>query len=65
VLDKYKFKILNYKRVYGLLVEIDVNSEHQKQILEELKNTPDIDNVYNRVYEGSSGFKMINNIKKD
>jgi len=60
VLFQYPFKIITYKKVYGLLVKIDENNKKQLEILEILKKTPNIDNVYNRVYEGSSGFKMIN-----
>ena len=57
VLSKYKFKIIAYKKVYGLLVEIDEKDKEQLSIIEEIKSLDIIDNVYNRVYEGNSAFK--------
>jgi|GEM_PF-5034533 len=57
VLNKYKFKIIAYKKVYGLLVEIDEEDKEQLSILEEIRLLDTIDNVYNRVYEGNSAFK--------
>lgn len=59
VLSKYQFKIVGYKRVYGLLIQIDENDKNQLKILEELKTTNGIDNVYNRVYEGNRGFNLM------
>jgi len=59
VLSKYQFKTIGYKRIYGLLIEIDENNKKQLQILEEIKLIKDIDNVYNRVYEGHKGFELI------
>jgi len=64
VLNKYKFKIISYNKVYGLLIQIDENDKSQLQVIEDLKKEKDIDNVYYRVYEGNRGFSMMAN-KKD
>jgi hypothetical protein len=59
VLSKYKFQVIGYEKVYGLLIQFDETNKHQLEILEELKSDKNIDNVYNRVYEGSKGFNLM------
>ena len=52
------FKILNYSHIYGLLVEIDDSNATHLKMIKEIQLTQDIDNVYNRVYEGEDAFTI-------
>ncbi|MCK5111870.1 MAG: hypothetical protein KAQ94_10150 [Arcobacteraceae bacterium] len=62
VLNQYNFKIIGYNKVYGLLIQFDETDQTQLQIIKDIRTMNNIDNVYNRVYEGSRAFKVMPSI---
>jgi hypothetical protein len=57
---KYNVKIVTYHKIYGLLIEFNYNTNEQiKDIIEQLKKNPKLDNVYYRVYDGKNSAQII------
>ena len=63
VLKDYSFRVLGYRKISGLLIEFNEINKEQLKIIENIKTTKGIDNVYNRVYEGQNVFELIENKK--
>ncbi len=59
IFNLYKFKIIGFDKLYGLLIEFDETDKYQLEIVNKIKYLDDIDNVFHRVYEGKKAFKAI------
>ncbi|NOQ30372.1 MAG: hypothetical protein GQ570_04520 [Helicobacteraceae bacterium] len=59
ILSKYNFKIYGFDKIFGWLVEFNDNDIDQMKIIESFKINNNINEVINRLYQGSNSKQLM------